>query len=214
MVRTFNTAGRSRRTSPTATVAPLGHDPEVSKASAPNDEKGSRTTIFGAYLHRKPSCYFETTGTGGLREGDVDEYVAGQMRALRHLRILSSAPVVEGCRRFTMLQPTPRLDHVDPAPWASAPAPKRPKRRKAAPAAAPSTTGHLQSQNLTPVSGLFRSRVALWDEVEVGDLLAEVSDAADPTAPKFELRAAKAGHVILLRHLARVEAGDFLCVVI
>ena len=72
--------------------------------------------------------------------------------------------------------------------------------------------GHLQSQNLTPVAGLWRSQVDLWDTVAEGDRIGTVSDHFGAVA--FELRAAQPGTVILLRHLARVEPGDFLAVVV
>ena len=74
------------------------------------------------------------------------------------------------------------------------------------------SVGHLQSQNLTPVAGLWRSQVDLWDTVAEGELIGTVSDHFGAMA--FELRAAQPGTVILLRHLARVEPGDFLAVVV
>lgn len=181
-----------------------GHhfDPEVSKRAALNEEKGSRTTLYGAYLHRKPSAYCETNGTGGVREEDVASYVEGVQRALGHLTVLPG-----GHPLLTVA--TPRLDTIDvrPAAWfdtaAAAAAEQDPSK---------ASSGHLQSQNCTPVAGLWRAKVDLWDTVASGDLIGTVSDHFGNVL--FEQRAAKPGTVILLRFMARVEAGDFLLVIV
>lgn len=172
-----------------------GHhcDPDVCHRAALNDEAGSRTSLFASYLFRKPAVYCETTGTGGIRQADVDEYVEGLKRALAHLGILPTGHASVSAGQV-------RLDTV------SMPAQDMP-----AVAGEPST-GHLQSQNLTPVGGVWRSRVDLWGTVVEGDLLGSVSDHFGTVV--FELRAAQPGTVILLRHLARVDAGDFLAVIV
>ncbi len=73
-------------------------------------------------------------------------------------------------------------------------------------------SGHLQVQNVTPVDGLFRAAVDLNDRVSEGDLLGTVTDLFGQVL--FECRTEKGGTVILVRHLARVQAGDSLAVVI
>jgi len=73
-------------------------------------------------------------------------------------------------------------------------------------------SGHLQVQNVTPVDGVFRAAVDLNDELRKGDLLGRVFDLFGQV--RFECRTDKPGTVILIRHLARVEAGDALAVVV
>ena len=73
-------------------------------------------------------------------------------------------------------------------------------------------SGHLQVQNVTPEDGLFRAAVDLNDRVSEGDLLGVVTDLFGQVL--FECRTAKSGTVILVRHLARVQAGDSLAVVV
>jgi len=178
-----------------------GHqnEPSRSLASALNDEKGSRTTLYGAYLAQKPAVYCETFATGGIREEDVREYTTGLKRALRHLGILPPAPddwaISDGHLAAGPEPMVTRLDTVD----ALAPAD-----------GSKASSGHLQSQNLSLVGGLWRAKVDLWHAVEEGQLVGAVSDLYGEVL--FELRAAKAGVVILLRHLARVEPGAFLLV--
>ncbi len=73
-------------------------------------------------------------------------------------------------------------------------------------------SGHLQTKNVTPVEGLFLSAVDLNDDVSEGDLLGTVVDLFGQV--RFECRSDRVGTVIMLRHLARVEAGDSLAVVV
>lgn len=73
-------------------------------------------------------------------------------------------------------------------------------------------SGHLQVKNVTPVGGLFRPAVDLNDRVSEGDLLGQVVDLFGRV--QFECRTDTSGAVILVRHLARVEPGDSLVVVI
>jgi predicted deacylase len=73
-------------------------------------------------------------------------------------------------------------------------------------------SGHLQVQNVTPVDGLFRAAVELKDRVGDGDLLGRVVDPYGQAL--FECRSDRRGTVILVRHLARVSAGDALAVVV
>ncbi len=73
-------------------------------------------------------------------------------------------------------------------------------------------SGHLQVQNVTPVDGLFLAAVELEQDVREGDLLGTVVDLFGETL--FECRTDQPGSVILIRHLARVVAGDALAVVV
>ncbi|MBN1344315.1 MAG: succinylglutamate desuccinylase/aspartoacylase family protein [Phycisphaerae bacterium] len=73
-------------------------------------------------------------------------------------------------------------------------------------------SGHLQVKNVTPVDGLFRPAVDLYDKVAPGDLLGRVTDLFGNVT--FECRTDTVGTVILVRHLTRVNAGDSLAVVI
>lgn len=90
----------------------------------------------------------------------MQQYVAGVHRALAHFEILSPdhPSVTTGA---------PRLDTVDPPPAAWG---------VDASAAAKAFSGHLQSQNITPVGGIWRCRVKLWDTVVEGDLIGDISD--------------------------------------
>lgn len=73
-------------------------------------------------------------------------------------------------------------------------------------------SGHLQVQNPSPASGLFRSVVKLGDPVGEGDLLGTVSDPIGRTNhPAF---ARQEGIVIALRVFPRVDRGDCLGVIL
>lgn len=73
-------------------------------------------------------------------------------------------------------------------------------------------SGHLQVKNVTPVDGLFLAAVELEQHVDEGDLLGTVVDLFGETL--FECHTDRAGTVILIRHLVRVQAGDALAVVV
>jgi predicted deacylase len=74
------------------------------------------------------------------------------------------------------------------------------------------SSGHLQVKNVSPVDGLFIAHVGLRNRVRPGDVLGRVVDLLG--TPLFECRTDMDGEVILVRHLARVKAGDALAVVI
>ena len=65
---------------------------------------------------------------------------------------------------------------------------------------------------LSPAGGHFRPRVALEDDVQAGDLLAEILDPfGDPLA---EVRAAAAGRVLGIRHLRSIGPGEWAVMVL
>ena len=72
-------------------------------------------------------------------------------------------------------------------------------------------SGHLQICNPSPAAGLFEPHVQLGETVAAGTLLGVVTDVV--ANERHELRAAAAGHVILLRTFPRVLQGDTLAVV-
>ena len=72
-------------------------------------------------------------------------------------------------------------------------------------------SGHVQAKNTTPFAGLFRPAMAVWDEVEVGELLGRVTDPFGETL--FECRADQPGTLIMVSQLRRVTAGTALAVV-
>jgi predicted deacylase len=73
-------------------------------------------------------------------------------------------------------------------------------------------SGHLQVDHVTPTSGLFLPRVDLWDWVERDQVLGVVRH---PDGRRLaEIRAARAGRVLLLRTLPRVFSGDAVAFVL
>lgn len=172
---------------------------------------------YGAYLHRKPAAYCETTGTGGIDERDVFTYVEGVKRALAYLSIIPTGhhSLSKGVVKLDTVDPHPLQTNkqTNPAAWSPAgagagavtaglPADQKDK----------ASSGHLQSQNCTPVAGLWRARVALWEKVKQGDIVGTVTNHFGEEL--YQVNAQKSGTIILLRHLARVESGDFLVVVV
>jgi predicted deacylase len=73
-------------------------------------------------------------------------------------------------------------------------------------------SGHLQVDHPSPTSGLFVSRVELWERVRAGQPLGEVRHP-DGTV-LAEVPSARAGRVLFLRTLPRVFAGDTLAFVL
>lgn len=108
----------------------------------------------------------------------MQRYVDGLHRALTHLHILNPGHSVAAPAVTT-------LDTVDapPALWGGA---ENGDADKA-------SSGHLQSQNITPVAGIWRAAVDLWDGVTAGQKIGTVSTHFGSTV--FELRANKSGTV-------------------
>eukprot|EP00039_Didymoeca_costata_P033192 m.41173 g.41173 ORF g.41173 m.41173 type:complete len:355 (+) comp9741_c0_seq1:261-1325(+) len=165
-----------------------GHvmDVNVAKSSKLGEESSGRTSLFGAYLARKPHVYCETTGTGGLVQDDVTMYTEALSRALHHMGILSAS--VENKPGVTMYLCEPSSDDVH-------------------------GTGHLQSQNCSPTEGLFRVCVSLWESVTKGQKIGVVTDIYGGKE-LHQCVADKTGIVILLRHVSRVAKGDALVVIV
>ncbi len=72
-------------------------------------------------------------------------------------------------------------------------------------------SGHMQVQNLSPVTGFFEAAVSLGDPVVVGDLLGTVVGYDD--GETRSVLAVEAGMVIGLRTFSRVTKGDFVAVI-
>lgn len=73
-------------------------------------------------------------------------------------------------------------------------------------------SGHLQLENISPVSGLFVPEVDVWDPVTVGKLIGVVR--FDDGRVGGKVKSAKTGRVLLIRTFPRVVAGDSVAYVI
>ncbi|MCA9116827.1 MAG: succinylglutamate desuccinylase/aspartoacylase family protein [Planctomycetaceae bacterium] len=73
-------------------------------------------------------------------------------------------------------------------------------------------SGHIQAQNLSPMTGFFNPAVALGDSIATGELIGTVTDLmGDETV---EVRSQQTGIVLVLRTFRRVLEGDSLGVVL
>jgi len=72
--------------------------------------------------------------------------------------------------------------------------------------------GHMQINNPAPSAGFFEPAVGLGDRITEGALLGVISDPVGDQ--RLAARSPRAGRVIVLRTLPRVEKGDSLAVVI
>ena len=111
----------------------------------------SGRTLSQAEAFRIPAIYAETTGTGGLRRGDVAQYKEGVRNVLRCIGMMQGA------------------------------FPDRPKRFFRETAGKASKEGFLQLDHPAPCKGIFLPTVDLWDEVALGHRLGRIVDWAGRT---------------------------------
>ncbi|MDF1858643.1 MAG: succinylglutamate desuccinylase/aspartoacylase family protein [Verrucomicrobiales bacterium] len=72
-------------------------------------------------------------------------------------------------------------------------------------------SGHMQVCHPAPATGFFRSRVELGQEVGNGALLAQITPPE--SGETIEVRANRAGKVIVLRDYPRIKQGDAIAVI-
>jgi len=129
-----------------------------------------------------PAIYVEYLGGPGLSEAGVEACATGV------LRVLAAQGMLVGDGGFGKPE-APRVVE-DPRP----------------------SSGHLQVRHASPCDGFFEARVALGDEVEVGDLLGEVVDFLG--TDRRPVVAEHAGRVLMLRTTPWVREGESLGVVL
>jgi len=105
-------------------------------------------TLSQAEAFRIPAIYTETTGTGGLRRGDVVQFKEGVLNVLRSVGMMEGA------------------------------FPDHPSRFFRETASTADKEGFLQLDHPAPCKGIFLPSVDLWDEVSVGQTLGRVVDSA------------------------------------
>ncbi len=108
-------------------------------------------TLSQAEAFQIPAIYTETTGTGGLRRGDVVQYKEGVRNVLRCVGILEGA------------------------------FPDRPTRFFRETVSSADKEGFLQLDHPAPCKGIFLPAADLWDEVAVGQTLGRIVDSAGRT---------------------------------
>ena len=108
-------------------------------------------TLSQAETFEIPAIYAETTGTGGLRRGDVLQYKEGVKNVLRCVGMM------EG------------------------PFPERPIRYFRETANRADQEGFLQLDHPAPCKGIFLPAVDLWDKVAAGQTLGRIVDSAGRT---------------------------------
>ena len=108
-------------------------------------------TLSQAEAFQIPAIYAETTGTGGLRRGDVEQYKEGVRNVLRCIGMMEGA------------------------------FPKRPARFFRETASSAAKEGFLQLDHPAPCKGIFLPEVELWGEVAAGQSLGRIVDSAGRT---------------------------------
>jgi predicted deacylase len=108
-------------------------------------------TLSQAETFQIPAIYTETTGTGGLRRRDVEQYKEGVRNVLRCVGMMEGA------------------------------FPDRPPRFFREAASSANKEGFLQLDHPAPCKGIFLPEVELWDEVGAGQSLGRIVDSAGRT---------------------------------
>jgi predicted deacylase len=108
-------------------------------------------TLSQAEAFQIPAIYAETTGTGGPRRSDVEQYKEGVKNVLRCVGMMEGA------------------------------FPDRPARFFRETASSADKEGFLQLDHPAPCKGIFLSEVDLWDEVAAGQSLGRIVDSAGRT---------------------------------
>jgi hypothetical protein len=107
-----------------------------------------------------PAIYTETTGTGGLRKQDVEQYQQGTLNVMRSIGMLEGSYPTQPVRLFR--ETSERGQHE----------------------------GYLQVDHPSPCKGLFWPFVDLWDEVKKGQEVGVIVDAAGRKLASVEARRA------------------------
>jgi predicted deacylase len=108
-------------------------------------------TLSQAESFQIPAIYAETTGTGGLRRSDVEQYKEGVRNVLRCVGMMEGS------------------------------FPDRPARFFRETGSSADKEGFLQLDHPAPCKGIFLSEVDLWDEVAAGQSLGRIVDSAGRT---------------------------------
>ena len=73
------------------------------------------------------------------------------------------------------------------------------------------SSGHMQIQNPSPITGQFTSACTLGQEVRPGDMLGRVTNITG--SESHDIVSAQTGYVLAIRRYARVIEGDFVVVI-
>ena len=115
-------------------------------------------TLSQAETFQIPAIYAETTGTGGLRRSDVEQYKEGVRNVLRCVGMMEGT------------------------------FPDRPARFFRETASSSDKEGFLQLDHPAPCKGIFLSEVELWDEVAADQSLGRIVDSAGRTLARVASR--------------------------